>query len=116
MVTESMSGRDWQAVSHALKAICEGPFLDDAEFQTRVGVSREKVAALLQQWPHVDDSGEEEHDTTIAINNTLNELCYGVDISDEEWARWLKISRGELIKVFKKWASARRRTSQPGPS
>jgi hypothetical protein len=110
MALEKMSDEEREAIRLSLTAMCYGPFLEEFEFHTRMGVSRETIAALLKQWPNLDDSPAES-DVVLAINNSLNELCFGIDISNEEWNRWLNFSRTRLMAIYRKWAELKHWTN-----
>lgn len=103
MALEKMSEAERESIHESLAAICSGPFLDDAEFQTRMGVDRSFVKSFLDQWPLVDDSRDDSEET-LAINNCLNELCNGLTILEDEWNRWLRVSREQLKIIYQKWA------------
>jgi hypothetical protein len=77
----------------------------DSEFETRIGVERGEVAALLMRWPHVDDQ-RDDSPITVAINNALNEVANGLALSAEDWQQ-LGASRAEVEAAHARWASAR---------
>ncbi|MGW4474979.1 hypothetical protein [Nonomuraea sp. NPDC004354] len=47
VITVSLEPDDVLAISNALNEICNGVHLDDWDFQTRIGVEREQVQAVL---------------------------------------------------------------------
>ncbi len=75
-------------------------------FQTRLGVEPEEMTELLRVWPDVDDTSDDSL-ACLAVNNSLNEMSYGVDISEEESVRLLGVRRDEVVRVFRKWREAR---------
>ena len=82
----------------------------DFDFDTRLGVSEDEMRGLLRQWPNVDDS-DDDGCACVAINNTLNDLLHGVGISDDEAMQLTGVNRAEMYRIYKKWASARGRSS-----
>jgi len=57
-------------VAKCLAAIVDGPYIDDDEFDTVMGVSRQETAATLATWPKAAG-----HDMSfLAVNNALNNL------------------------------------------
>jgi hypothetical protein len=82
----------------------------DFDFHTRLGVSPEKMRALLGAWPSVDDTLDDS-DACLAINNSLNDLLHGVGISDKDAMEFVGVSREEMLRVYRKWAAARGWTS-----
>lgn len=55
-------------VGLCLRAIVDGPYIPDWEFQTIMGVTREETAAVSAAWP--DPTGAPF--TFVAVSNTLN--------------------------------------------
>jgi len=95
-----------QAVIHdCMKTILNAPFIEDPEFQTRLGIDRKELRGVIDRWPHLDDSLPDSDDS-IAINNCLNELAYGIPMTDTEWSTWLGFSRDEVRAVLDKWKKA----------
>jgi len=93
-------------IRQCLRAIQEGPFIEDWEFHTRLGMHRKELEELLSRWPNIDDSRDDSIEV-LAINNCFNEICHGVGISDVEWKAWMTVSRSEVRQAYKDWAKAR---------
>lgn len=91
-----------------MKAMLEGNFLEH-EFHTRLGVNEDDLKKIISDFPDIDDS-KDDYNGTIAINNCLNEVCYGIDFSENDWSRWFTVSRNEIVETYKKWASLRGKT------
>ncbi len=106
MAIQQLSLADQEIIRRCLVAICDGPFLEDAEFHPRIGVAKESLKNITHTWPAVDDS-DDESDAALAINNALNELCYGLPISPEDWTLWIIVPRTEIIRVYQEWARIR---------
>ena len=106
-----LSGEEQKIILQCMIAICEGPYIDDSEFQTRLGLEREDCRKVMASWPNLDDSIEDSK-TTLAINNTLNEVCNGVRIPSEEWFKWFQVPEQSVLNVFSKWSQLRRSQSE----
>jgi len=108
MAIESLPEEEREIIRSCLRAVLEGPFIDDDEFQTRLGVDRIALKELLESWPDVDDSTDDSRDCLL-INNSMNELCHGVKTTPEEWARWFGpgISREMVKRTYTNWTIAK---------
>jgi hypothetical protein len=82
----------------------------DFDFDTRLGVTRKKMRALLRAWPNADDT-DDHSDACLAINNSLNDLLHGAGISDNDAMEFIGVGRAEMLRVYHKWAAARGWTS-----
>jgi hypothetical protein len=103
MAFQQLSPLEKDIVRQAMRAVIDGPFIDDWEFHARMGVYRPEAQTILRSWPDLDDSTYDSA-TFLTINNSLNELCYGLWISDEEWSEWLSVPREELRRIYVSWA------------
>lgn len=62
--------RDRHALVHAcLVEVADGPLFDDEEFGTLLGLSRDEVRAIAEQWP-----ADEHPNTALAVNNSIVNL------------------------------------------
>ena len=104
MALWALSQTDQQIILECLKAILEGPFIDSVEFQTRIGINRDDLSQVIQAWPNIDDSNEDSTEV-LALNNCMNEVCNGLDISDRDWSHWFRVGRKEVCEVYSRWAS-----------
>ena len=104
MAIESLSPEAQAIIRRAIAFVATTHQLD-GEFETRLGVERAEVAKVLMRWPAVDDHGDDAP-VTVAINNALNELVNGMDLSAEEW-RQIGTTRGEVEAAYAAWATAR---------
>ena len=103
MALELLSPDEQWVVRQALAAITQGAYLDDESFAERIGVERAELAALLADWPRVDDT-RRDAPAGFAINNCLNEICYELRIEPTEWNRWFDVPRDEVAAVYRRWA------------
>jgi hypothetical protein len=110
MAFAELSPSEQQIVLRCMKAIADGPEIEDWEFQTRLGIVRPSLRRVISLWPTIDDSSEDS-DEFLAINNCLNEVCHGVKIPDAEWRKWFSQSREEIIKTYNKWLRLKGRSS-----
>jgi hypothetical protein len=78
----------------------------DLDFHTRLGVQPETMRLLLASWPEVDDA-RDDSDACLAINNSLNDLLWGVGISENEAQALVGVPRSEMMRIYKKWAAFR---------
>jgi hypothetical protein len=103
-----LSDQERQIMFQSMNAILRRGFLD-GEFQTRLGIEREELHQIAVAYPNVDDS-DDDSNATIAINNYLNEVCYGITFSEREWSQWFGVSRSEVEEVYRKWTVLRGRS------
>jgi len=75
------------------------------DFETRLGVDRGVLAEILMRWPAVDDRNDHSP-SVVAINNALNEVANGLDLSAEEW-RQLGATRAQVESAYGEWATSR---------
>lgn len=100
---QKLSEEDKDVVHRALRAVHDGPLLDEADFQPRLGVGRERLTEMLTNWPVVVD-GDTDADEAILINNALNEIANGVSLSADEWTRWFgSLPRRRVRDVLQRW-------------
>lgn len=94
-----LSDRDRDLIRAALDAAVDGPFFPDWEFRTLMGVERNVMRQVLDEWPTVTDAELGD----LAVNNALlNLLSYPHD----EWQAWRRFSdatQEELAATFRRW-------------
>jgi hypothetical protein len=78
----------------------------DFDFHTRLGISPETMRILLATWPAIDDASDLS-DACVAVNNSFNDLLYGVGISEAESLEFVGVKRAEMARIYSKWANAR---------
>ncbi|MBB4637363.1 hypothetical protein [Longimicrobium terrae] len=110
MYLTQLSSADQDVAFRCLRAIYEGPFLDEFDFQTRTGVERGRLPALLERWPAADDM-DDEGDDALLISNAMNEIANGVRLTDEEWRRWFgDLPREAVGASLMRWRELRDRS------
>ncbi|HEY6417946.1 MAG TPA: hypothetical protein VIX59_02995 [Candidatus Binataceae bacterium] len=106
MFFAQLTEREQDIVRQCMNAIFKGPYIENPEFQTRLGINREALQKVIQSWPVLDDS-KEDSDVYLAINNCLNEVCHGIKIPSGDWPLWFNSLREEIKAVYVKWAKIR---------
>jgi hypothetical protein len=84
-----------------MQAVLDGSWIDDFEFATRLGFERESLKEILGTWPLLDDSANGLG--RLAINNCMNEVCHGINISPRDWSDWFTQSPDEVKATFSEW-------------
>ncbi len=93
-------------IAECMAALLSGPFLDEEEFSTRIGVEKGELSQIIQWWPTGDEDLELTARDFIPINNCMNEVCNGLIIRDEEWQAWFSVSKDEVQNVWDWWISS----------
>jgi len=85
-IIEKLSPQERNVVRECLRAAVDGAFFPDWEFQTLIGVPREKVRSIADQWPGVDFS-----DPAVAagIVGTMNNLLAYPHGRNAEWTAFI---------------------------
>ena len=68
MAFKALSKDEKEIVLQCMKAIADGPEIEDWEFQTRLGIVRPALRRIIAMWPEIDDSLDNS-DEFLAINN-----------------------------------------------
>jgi len=103
MSIEVLSAEEKEAVWRAIAAM---PAILTFEYEARMGITQEAALAILDDWPKVDDFVDES-DACLAINNSLNDLLYGITLTDTQCKELTGVYREELLRIYRKWATAR---------
>ena len=101
MAFEKLKDREKRTIYASLEFVSRSGFIDDFEFQTRIGISPEELNEIIKLSPMFDDT---DPLIELAINNCLNEVCYGLEITETEWEKWFDVSHDEIKSIFSKWA------------
>lgn len=102
MSLKELSKEDQEIVLQCLRAIAEGDEIEDWEFQTRLGMTRPIVKKFISQWPNIDDRLQDSEEF-LAINNCMNEVCNGIRLTPEEWAKWFTQSTDAVRRTYRNW-------------
>lgn len=86
------------ATIHAcLRAVADGPFFPDWEFETLMGVDRETVRRVVSDWPQCKVS---RMDFQCAVQNGLNNLVGYPHGCDDVWAEYIPVSSADVRAVL----------------
>ena len=96
MGLETLPPNELELLRRCLAFIATTPLLED-EFETRLGISRSEVAAVLMRWPPKPD-----RITDLAVHNTLNELLRGLELTPEDWNE-INGTRSEILQLESDW-------------
>jgi hypothetical protein len=102
MSIEGLSHEDQESILQCMRAIADGPYIEDWEIHTRLGITRESLRQIISLWPNIDD-GFDHSDGFLAINNCMNEVCNGIHIPSEEWDSWFTRSKTQIMESYHKW-------------
>ncbi len=97
-----LSKDEMDTAYHCLRAVTYGPFIEDSEFEARVGASRSELRRIAGDWPAPEKLTQGSR-TTAAILGCLNEVCHGIRFSEQEWQFWLPESLAQVRSVYRKW-------------
>ena len=103
MPATGFSTEDSAVVRRALEATFQ---LFAIDFEARMGIPEEAMHRILDEWPNVDDTSDGS-DACLAINNALNDLLYGVGVSDELATELTSADRAKLQRIYEAWAHSR---------
>ena len=110
MAIVSLSPRTQSLILGAMRAIAHGSLIDDKEFHTRLGISRRILLELLANWPAIDAS-DPNSEAFLGINNCMNEICNGVNLTPQQWAEWFDSPRSDIERAYEDWSRSVGRTS-----
>ncbi|NUW36754.1 hypothetical protein HTZ77_35910 [Nonomuraea sp. SMC257] len=95
----AMSARDLQIIQECLDAAVHGPFFEDWEFHTLMGLTRDELAVVARSWPHADDP-DKRH---LAVNNALNNLLGHPHGYERRWHEFFSSTPEEMADVPARW-------------
>ena len=105
-ILAELSQSEKEIVLQCMKAIADGTEIEDREFHTRLSIDRPTLRRIISVWPEIDDATENS-DEFLAVNNCLNEVCHGFDISPTEWGKWFTYSKDQIEQTYAKWLRLR---------
>jgi hypothetical protein len=103
MAFENLTEAEKRVVLECLAAILEGPYINDLEFESRLGLRRAELNQVIAAWPNLDDSADDSV-VTLAINNCLNEVCNGIDIPLSDWSKFFRFPKADIERTYENWA------------
>jgi ribosomal protein S8 len=102
MAFEQLSVDEQRIVLQCMKIIYDEKYIEEWETQTRIGIDRNSLLHVINVWPNLDDS-ENDSDVTLAINNCMNEICNGINISEEDREQYFKTTGENIKKTYEHW-------------
>jgi|SRR5690348_13718400 hypothetical protein len=111
MSFKDLQPEDQELVLECITFVANGSQIEDGEFHTRLGIERKTLDKIISTWPEINDSSEDS-DQFLAINNCLNEVCHGISIPQEEWARSFSQPRERVKQAFSNWLRSRGATHE----
>lgn len=102
MAFEEMTEPEREFIRQSMNAILYGPFVDAAEFQTRLGINRSQLRDVLDAWPALDDD-DENGDVCLAINNCLNETLHSGCVDLRVWSGWFTAPKADIAAAYQRW-------------
>jgi hypothetical protein len=102
MAIATLSQSEQAIVRRCIVAVLDGPFMDDPEFQTRLGIDRPTARAVVERWERLDCTPTDQ-DTQLVINNSMNEVVNGIRMSAAQWHRWIDVPRDDVDRTYRRW-------------
>jgi hypothetical protein len=96
---ERLTKRESHIVGQALRAAADGPFFPDGIFQTLIGLSREQVRRIADEWPLPNLPPE---DVMLAVNNSLNWLLSYPHRKHDLWSEWISVDQIAVNEIYNK--------------
>jgi hypothetical protein len=111
MAFEKLDEREQKAILQAMKLILtEEKYISERAFRSRTGITRDELRQVIAEWPNLKDEDDTDSKDNpdlvraLAINNSLNEVLYGVGVSDADWEKWFDEPREAVKKIYRTWA------------
>ena len=100
MAIERLSAEERDIVLRCMKAAAS--HIDDWEKHSRLGLGANALQQVIARWPNINDRDEGGNEF-LAINNSMNEVCYGFSIESAEWGNWFDTPMIDIESVYRKW-------------
>ncbi len=111
MAFEQLSSDEQRIVLQCMKIVYDEKYIEEWETQTRIGIDRKTLLKIINAWPNLDDS-ENDSDVSLAINNCLNEVCNGINISEEDREQYFKTTKENINKTYDYWTKLKGHASK----
>lgn len=105
MYFSQLGRQEKQTILESMKAVLESGELE-FEYSSRLGIDEKELKEIIKKFPNLDDSNDSSNET-LAINNCLNEVCYGINFTEDNWRKRFTQSYEEVEKVYKRWTELR---------
>jgi hypothetical protein len=96
----ALSKRESVIAGECLRAAADGPFFPDWEFSTLFGFERPEIRSFADSWPDATDVLAKRR----AVKASMNNLVGYPHRLDDEWARWVPVSRSRVEELLRKIA------------
>ena len=106
MKIEELNSTERNILYQCMKMIAETSLIEDPEFQTRMSINRQELSKVVAAWSTLMDSIDNLV-VNLAVNNSLNEVCNGIQISDTIWNQYFTDSRQDVNNFCCKWFEQR---------
>lgn len=106
MPLSALNQNEMALLGRALLLMATGDVLQEFEFGGRIGIELPEFREMMAKWPMWDDLNDDSREC-LAINNTLNDLLYGVGLTQSQCTELLGVPRDELLSLYRKWAASR---------
>jgi hypothetical protein len=100
MEIKRLSAKEQDIVLRCMRATAAN--VDDLEKHARLGLEANDLQQEISRWPNIDDC-DESGNGFLAINNCMNEVCYGFRIAPEEWSSWFDTPMSEIASAYRTW-------------
>ncbi|MEV7358070.1 hypothetical protein [Kitasatospora sp. NPDC091276] len=97
---ERMTEQELRIIEQCLDAAVNGPFFEDWEFHTLMGVTRDEIAAVAASWPSPPTAPDGEDDVVHSVLNNLLGYPHGVEA---RWHEYLTPTREQVARVRDRW-------------
>ena len=92
-------------IKQCLVATTEGPFFEDWEFQTLIGLRRTEVQSVLDSWPDIDLRKTNE---LCGVHSSMGNLLGYPHGHDNVWDSYIVGSKEDVRLVMERWSKLTR--------
>ena len=100
MSLQNLTKEEKLIVFNCLQAVAYTQFIEDTVFHTLMGIHRDNLKQVINNWDSVDES---ILDVKLALNNSMNNLISLKTDEYEVWNKYISVSHEEVERVFYKW-------------
>ena len=102
MGIRTLERADQDVIRRCIEALLAGDLIHPGELHARIGVGPAGLRKVLTTWPPEDDD-RSDSDAHLIVNNCLNEIANGVDISSGERDARVGVDRDDLAGLLLRW-------------
>lgn len=100
---QRLTPRQRDLIGLSLRAIIDGPYIEDWEFHAVMGVPREEAREVLASWPESASHGR----TFVTVNNALNNLLGYPHNQWRELSAFIGADQAEVDAALATWRGDR---------